>query len=117
MWSRWLSMVVRGLAVVVPSGTGGQNVRPRAQVIGADQALTANHPLQRAQPALVVTPVLPRRVRGLPRTDFGYQRLAEVFPPDTAGVMERERHPERTALPGRGEYKLAIVPRRRGRPG
>src|SRR5260221_5911554 len=118
-----LSMVVRGLAVVVarlavvvPSGTGGENVRPRAQVIGADQAPTANHPFQRAQPALVVTPALPRWVRGLPRADFGYQRLAEVFPLDTARVMERERHPERAALPGRGEHKLAIVPRRRGRP-
>src|SRR6266851_10103490 len=43
---RGLAMVVARLAVVVPSGTGRENVRPRTQVTGADQALTANHPLQ-----------------------------------------------------------------------
>src|SRR5258707_14400937 len=40
------SVVVPGLAVVVPSGTGGEHGRPRPQVIGADQAPAADHPLQ-----------------------------------------------------------------------
>ena len=33
---RGLAVVVARLAVVVPSGTGRENVRPRTQVTGAD---------------------------------------------------------------------------------
>src|SRR5215469_3526206 len=107
--------VVTCLAVVVTGRAGREHGQPLPQVLGPDEPFRAHHPLQRPQPALVVAPALTGGMGGLPRGDLADQRLPEVLPVDAPGVMERERHPERPALPRRGEDQLTVVPGRRGR--
>src|SRR5215469_4728897 len=107
--------VVSRFAVVVTGRAGRQLGLPGPQVTGIDETFPAHHPLQRAQPALVVVPALTRGMGGLPRGDLADQRLTEVLPVHAPGVVERERDAERPALPRRGEDQLAVVPGRGGR--
>src|SRR5262249_44029152 len=114
------SRVVGGLVMsfmVVAGGERREQLGPVGQRAGVDQALGAGRPLQRAEPALVVAPALSGRIGCLPVTDLADQRLAEVLPVDQSGLVERQRQPERPALPRRGEHQLAVVTRRCGRPG
>src|SRR6516225_11813733 len=61
------------LVVVVTGRPGRQLGLPGPQVAGIDETLSAHHPLQRAQPALVVVPALTRGMGGLPRGDLADQ--------------------------------------------
>ena len=52
-----------------------------------------------------------------PPRDNGELVFAAPWEGQAFGVVQRERHAERPALPRRGEYELAVVARRRGRAG
>ena len=87
------------------------------EVVGVDDPLREQRPLERREPALVVpvarvggaVAALPKRrsrrsaARGMPRSD-------------DLRVVERHRDAEGTALPGLGEHELAVRPRRRRGP-
>src|SRR5262249_62147917 len=104
-----LVALVAVIFMVVTGGAGRQQRGPVGQRAGVDQAIGAGRPLQRAQPAVVVTPALPGRMGRLPGPDFADQRLAEVLPVDQACLVEGQRQPERPALPRCGEHQLAVV--------
>ena len=82
-----------------------------------DDLLLDEHVLQRVEPALVVgAAVLADAVLGLVGGDLGDQARAEDLVVDRTGVVQRDRNPERTALPRRLEDELAVAARQRRRP-
>src|SRR5262249_36659386 len=79
-------MVVAGVDVIVTGRKRRELCRPVRDGSGPDQALRAHHPFKGAQPAVVVAPPLPGRVRGFPAADLADQGLPEVLPVDQPAV-------------------------------
>ncbi len=81
-----------------------------------DHAALVEQPRERALPVLVVDVFVSGGGAGRPASDLVAEVRAEVGPGEDAALVQRHRHAEQLAFPGRGEHQLPVAARRRRRP-